>query len=1255
MYLNYSNIEFDSYGRPEQPELVLQTLDGTTIGVLNNAYNLQFNIKYSELSELRFSLPAYSNGMRTHLYDRVTGYKLIYTKNYGVYLVMNPVVTGDGIEEVKEVRCYSIEKELDTKNFFLEEGTFNFWNPASPSDTILGRILELSVGWSVGEVSPSLVGRYRTFDSYSDRLLSFIYNNAPEKYRCAFVFDPYQKTISAYDLDVEAKILPIYLDFDNLVEQVEVSELTDDLVTALSPFGSDQLDIRAVNPIGSNWIYDISHFISTGDIPSELAEKWDLWQASVIANQEYYTGLISMRSSASSRMLVLKAELIDLQGELQDLTNQQSVIIQQIANKDETLQDDLDNVNKLIDAKNKEITDKESEIQQADSEINNKESGYTSQINAITARLSLTNPDNFTPEEYNVLAKYFIEQDITENTFVATSINSTVSGSFLDFSNVSIIISDSQITEIGMSGDIKKTMYTMTGGSFIINGDEDKSVSGDVIRGTLDLGDDSSFVMSLYAGTIKSGDTTAQSGMVSLYGSVTEFQNDVKDVYVGDVVTREGTQLSLSSGDVTIYMTANVSEYQKYSVQMELYDYAKNVLKDLSSPTYEFSIDSANFLFSKEFSLFKDSLRLGNSVYLKLHRDEVVTPRIIEFEFEFEDWSKISLVFSNQFKRRDNVNTFKDMVESSYSSGRNFESSKYIYNQAAGQVSMVSDYMQNSLDAAKQSIHAATNNSVVIDGAGIHIGGESDRQIRIVDSMIAMTDDRWQTAKLAIGNFVSEDVGDYWGINADLIGGKLIIGNNLVLENETDDGVMQFKVDSTGAWLNNSTFVLQKDSGGKIIINPAYGIVAGTSSLFDTNGTVVTPSFIDENGDIVKDNDGFPQDTNFYLDIRDGTAYFRGTVQASSGSIGGWTIAENQLYSGSGNTYVALNSSGAEDSLYAIWAGDSDPAASNFYVKRDGTVYAKNGTFGGRIEATSGSFSGELSAVTVSGNIASKADVEQNEYYNQYNDASGWLLGCGIDVGNGKFIVDQEGNVTMSGSISWGSDIVNDLANTVAGSINIPPGTYVLYHRGSSGTPSTPTKTYEQYGASSSTNWHTTYNSSYDNYVSFSTDGGNTWGPATLILGLTEDDLDGLVPEYIKTTYIDETTIYGPHIYGGRFYATGEGQNNGAAFYITELDSFNASTGEVSLADPLGWLSWDTEDGVGRVILKSTMNPLKLQSGTNMSLQAGVNWGTGKTDKYAKIYIQNPIAMTTGTMFGTTQQMNSVQNPVSGQLFFVVG
>ena len=328
MYLDYSKLEFDANGLPETPQLVLKTLGDKMVGIIPGVHNLKLNIKFSEPSEISFDIPAVIDGEPNPLYDDVTGYKQIYTKCYGVYETMNPETEADGIMEVKHVKGYSYEKTLESKKLFLEEGTFNFWDPGSPTDTVLGRILEVAIGWSVGYVSPSLIGKYRTFDQYDDYLLSFMYNHAPEKYRCVFVFDTYKKTINVYDADEERPTLPIYLDFDNLIESLGIEEKSDELVTAIRPYGSDELSIRNVNPIGTNWIYDLSYFIANGDIREPLASKWVSWQRSILNRQEYYRGLTGLRASATARLMTAQAALADLKGELETLTAQQSVTIQ---------------------------------------------------------------------------------------------------------------------------------------------------------------------------------------------------------------------------------------------------------------------------------------------------------------------------------------------------------------------------------------------------------------------------------------------------------------------------------------------------------------------------------------------------------------------------------------------------------------------------------------------------------------------------------------------------------------------------------------------------------------------------------------------------------------------------------------------------------------------------------------------------------------------------------------------------------------
>ncbi len=477
---------------------------------------------------------------------------------------------------------------------------------------------------------------------------------------------------------------------------------------------------------------------------------------------------------------------------------------------------------------------------------------------------------------------------------------------------------------------------------------------------------------------MKIGEKTAPSGLITLTGTLSNLKNDVHEVNDKEVITYEGTSLSFDITAADLYMTTNVSDYQKYSVEMELYDHAVKTLADVASPTYEFSVETGNFIWAQEFEPFRKGLELGKGVYLRLHNDEVITPVLIGFDLDFEDQEKLSLTFSNRFKRHDNVANLKEMIENSYSSSRSFDAAKYTYNQTANQASKVSEFMNSSFDAAVNSIIGAKNQSVRIDGAGLHIGEpDSPYQIRIINGMIAMSDDGFQSAKVAIGHFATDELGDHWGVNADIIGGKLLIGNGLVIEAPNDDGVMQFKVDATGAWLYNSTFVLAKDGGGKILIDPRYGIASGKGDLYTTNGTTVTPSFIDEDGKIVFDDDitlkglKIPKGTNFYIDANDGKAYFRGNIYAEDGIFNGTVYAKDGEFTGK--------------------------------------VTATSGKFTGEIEATGGTFSGTLKATTLDGTLKGGQD-------------GGTITGVSLDIGNGAFQVDSSGNVTIkSGKISWGA------------------------------------------------------------------------------------------------------------------------------------------------------------------------------------------------------------------------------------------
>lgn len=897
MKLNYSTLPFDVDGNPITPTLMLKTLGERKIGVLAGVYNLSFNVKFVERSEMEFDIPAKltdADGrlITNPLYKQVTGAKMIWTEHYGIYITMNPQITKTAFQEVKHVKAYSLETEMSSKILGLPEGTYRFYNPLDPQDanTFMGRVLEIVPNWKIGTVSSNLYDRYRTFPSTSSYLLDFLYNNAMKSYQCLFVFDPYERTIDILDANEETVGIPVYLSFDNLLTEYDEEDKTDELVTAVRPSGADDLNILAVNPTGEAWIYDLSHFIANGDLGPDLAAKWIAWNQKVQNAKPAYSLLTARRATIRMETTSIEADLADLQSRLTALTTVQSTIIAGIARGLET-ESRLAEQNALIRAKQAEVNSKEAELLVLQDEIDQ----LNTEISALVDSLRMTNTDNFTVDELRELRAYFIQQDVSEESFVASDINTNTDVSSVRVSSITLTIAECNPEQADTSVG---SVVSMRGGRCRSSGPTTFGFTID--RATLESRDDGTFLLSAFTGSFIYGQIAALSGTVTLNGT-------------GSVSIVDST-VTLTVAQGTMYFTTGVTEYQRYSVQNDLYDYGVTILDQYATPTFEFSIDSGNFLFEQNFAPFRSQLDLGRHIYLN-NGDEILTPYLIEMRFSFESREQLELIFSHRFKRQDNVNTLKDMIEQSYSSGRSFDLGQLSYNQTVKQASAVSKFMSDSLDAAVNAVIGGANQDVVIDGSGIHItSADSDEEIRIVNSMIAMSDDHFNTAHLALGRFQLENGASYFGINADVVGGKLIVGNSLVIENVSDRGVTQFRVDQAGAWINNGMIVMQQDGGGKMVLDPTIGLLGGTNRLFTTDGTTLAypAGFQNASGQLILDSDGMPKNTNFFLDIKTGKAYFRGTIIAESGHI------NNELIAGEGEFSGTIRSSVIEASeIYA--------------------------------------------------------------------------------------------------------------------------------------------------------------------------------------------------------------------------------------------------------------------------------------------------------------------------------------------------
>lgn len=156
------------------------------------------------------------------------------------------------------------------------------------------------------------------------------------------------------------------------------------------------------------------------------------------------------------------------------------------------------------------------------------------------------------------------------------------------------------------------------------------------------------------------------------------------------------------------------------------------------------------------------------------------------------------------------------------------------------------------------------------------------------------------------------------------------------------------KVKTTAFTISGNTMTMSAVGTVVVAANKAiqFGTSASNTSLvIDNNGVDIKTAknialkaggtFTINSGNFSVDSSGNVSLTGT-VNATSGT--FSGTITAGSGStLGGWTLTDDLLYSGSGDGRVALDSKTTD--TYAIWAGKASATQAPFRVKRDGSVY----------------------------------------------------------------------------------------------------------------------------------------------------------------------------------------------------------------------------------------------------------------------------------------------------------------------------
>lgn len=398
---------FNFKGEYETPLLTLCTPMREELFVVSECKGLTYSPIFDSLSELEFEVSSvFTTGEEVPYYNLIKKRKLIHAEGLGYFVILTVSEDNDGSRPIKKVKCVSAEKTLDQYSLNLLDGTHKFYDALQPEKSLLGAFLG-QTEWKIGHIDVELWNKYRTFEFPDDEgLYSYLHETIEEAYGCVFDFDTENQIVNAYVKSNLIDKTDIVLTFDNLIKSVSIEESSDDLVTALSVSGDNDLNIRTVNPLGTNTIYKFDYFKTDEWMTQGLIQALTLWENKVQSQQEPYSTLLTSLKTENSKLIVLQGQLTDLKSALDALEQVRTVQIK--GNKD------LSDITSKINAKQQEINAKQAEVDKQKAVVDGIKQ------NQLDINKSLRFENNFTSEQLVELQCYTNAATYTNDNYTIT-------------------------------------------------------------------------------------------------------------------------------------------------------------------------------------------------------------------------------------------------------------------------------------------------------------------------------------------------------------------------------------------------------------------------------------------------------------------------------------------------------------------------------------------------------------------------------------------------------------------------------------------------------------------------------------------------------------------------------------------------------------------------------------------------------------------------------------------------------------------
>ena len=247
------------------------------------------------------------------------------------------------------------------------------------------------------------------------------------------------------------------------------------------------------------------------------------------------------------------------------------------------------------------------------------------------------------------------------------------------------------------------------------------------------------------------------------------------------------------------YISDGLDNTELFDKATEFIQTAKTEIKKSATLQHTITATLKNLLVMKEFSSIVNYFKVGN--WLRIQIDDVIYKlRLVDYEIDFDNLENINITFSDVTVDNSGTSSIKDVLSQASNMTTTYNTVTRQAKKGSEGANVLDNWVDNGLMTTKTKIvDSADNQDIVWDKHGLLCreydsvtGTYGDKQLKLINKGLYLTDNNWRTAKAGIGNFVffnpsaNNGEGEYqeaYGVIADTIVGNIILGKSVGIYN----------------------------------------------------------------------------------------------------------------------------------------------------------------------------------------------------------------------------------------------------------------------------------------------------------------------------------------------------------------------------------------------------------------------------------------------------------------------------------------